>query len=328
MIKILLSLILISTKLSANNFKSFPIQYSIPSIKIVKEIPKKTQDFANATPGVGPGGNVNNYIYNKEEDYYADYQRSYFGLTKCKGGWDCPRHYEILANGCIPYFIDLDKCPKNTMLFLPKDLIKEAMNLDGVSYMKIDHSKFNKDKYFELLNKILEHTKKYLTCDKMAEYVLKTVNYSGKGKILLLSLEHLYEPHERAEYLRDLVTIGLKQILGEKLVDEPKITFLYKNYEKDVSQLYGRGFTYTKILDDIPTDRTNIKERIKNHEFEFIIFTSVHDAYGQAFDLNFARQYYKPEEIIFLCGVEGGIWGYNCWFTGQVNNLFIREYFL
>jgi hypothetical protein len=29
-----------------------------------------------------------------------------------KGGWDCLRHYEIIGNGCMPYFENIEKCPK------------------------------------------------------------------------------------------------------------------------------------------------------------------------------------------------------------------------
>lgn len=39
------------------------------------------------------------------------------------------RHYEILANGCVPYFIDIENCPLNTMYLLPKELFIEANKL-------------------------------------------------------------------------------------------------------------------------------------------------------------------------------------------------------
>lgn len=37
-----------------------------------------------------------------EHRYYDDYSRSYFAVTRRKGGWDCMRHYEILAAGTHP----------------------------------------------------------------------------------------------------------------------------------------------------------------------------------------------------------------------------------
>jgi hypothetical protein len=39
------------------------------------------------------------------------------------------RHYEIIANGCMPIFVDIEKCPPKTLHLFPKDIciaIKEA----------------------------------------------------------------------------------------------------------------------------------------------------------------------------------------------------------
>ena len=43
----------------------------------------------------------------READYYADLQASRYGITTKKAGWDCMRHYELAANGCVPCFRDL-----------------------------------------------------------------------------------------------------------------------------------------------------------------------------------------------------------------------------
>jgi hypothetical protein len=303
------------------NQTPFPIQYSIPECKIVKTIPEKTKDFANVIPR-GPG-DKSAYIYSDEDHYYADYQSSYYALTSKKGGWDCLRHYEILANGCIPYFVDIDQCPPNTMHFLPKDLIKEAMNLDGVSHMHIDHTKFDTQKYHQLLEKILEHTRKHLTSKSIVEYLLKTVNYSGNGKILFISLESRYESEPRAEYMRDLILIGLKEVLHDNVIDVPKIEHVYKDYSKDTRALYGKGFSYTKIIDDIPVDRSDIEKRIQNRDFELIIFACVHDAFKYREYTDLVSKYYQPHEIIYLCKNEGD---HKCEYAYQLDNLFIREY--
>ena len=147
------------------------------------------------------------------------------------------RHYEILANGCIPYFVDLNMCNSNTMAFLPKELILEAMSLEGVSYMKIDHRKFNTTKYNEILTKLLAHTRKQLTLTRMAEYVLKTVNYTGSGLILFLSND------TGPDYMRCSLLAGLKQLLQNRIVDYPKIDHIYKNYPGDIKRLCRSGKT-------------------------------------------------------------------------------------
>jgi hypothetical protein len=54
------------------------------------------------------------------------YHRARFAYTQKKGGWDCLRHYEIMANGCIPIFRGLDQCPVDTLTTFPKGLIREV----------------------------------------------------------------------------------------------------------------------------------------------------------------------------------------------------------
>lgn len=52
------------------------------------------------------------YVYDTEEGYYADLRRSRFGVTTRRAGWDCLRHYEFAANGCVLCFRDLDRKPR------------------------------------------------------------------------------------------------------------------------------------------------------------------------------------------------------------------------
>jgi hypothetical protein len=60
------------------------------------------------------------YVFDTEADYYNEYGRSLFAYTYHKGGWDSMRHYEIMANGGIPYFIEVQKLPEHTMTRFPK----------------------------------------------------------------------------------------------------------------------------------------------------------------------------------------------------------------
>ena len=152
----------------------FPINFSIPKEKICETYNTKTKILSDLIPG-----NMSTYIYNTEEDYYNEYKKSYFAVTKCKGGWDCLRHYEILANGCVPYFIDIEKCPINTMTLLPKELIVKGNKL----YNTFKNKKINKlnedeiNEYNILRTNLLEHTKNHLSTEKMAEYILEKIDY-------------------------------------------------------------------------------------------------------------------------------------------------------
>lgn len=284
----------------------YPIQFSIPEVKIIRELMHKDRDFAFITPM-----DQGTYIYQEEADYYNDYRRSYFAVTTKKGGWDCLRHYEILANGCIPYFVDLEQCPAHTMEFLPKELILEAMNLDGVSFLHIDHSKFDLAKYDDLLNRLIAYTREHLTTKKMAEYLLQTIGYKGTGNILFLT------QYTDPDYLRCLTLVGLKEVLGNRIIDVPKVPHIYQNYAGDIKQLYGKGFTYTRIVEDAAIDRGNLYERIRNREFDLVIYGSVHR--GTPYH-DLVRQCYPPSKIVYLCGEDA----HQCEYRNRYN-LFLRE---
>jgi hypothetical protein len=284
-----------------------PIQFSIPESKVVNEIPEKTRDFATVIPG-----RLETYIFIMEQDYYKDYQNSFYAITTKKAGWDCMRHYEILANGCIPYFVDLDSCDAHTMAFLPRDLIKEAMNLTGVSYMHIDHSQFDRNRYFEILEELLDHTRRYLTTRKMAAYVLDTMQYSGKGEILFLS----WDP--QPDYLRCLTLAGLKEIARDKVIDFPRINHIYKDYLGNITSLYGKGISYTRNVDDYSINRENIEQRILNKEFELIIYGSVHR--GMPFH-HLVINTYPQSKIGYICGEDY----HHCEFS-KFPNFFLREF--
>jgi hypothetical protein len=143
----------------------YPISFGIPAEKIVKTIPAKSRDWAINYPG-----RLNTYIHKSEESYYADYQQSKFAATFKKEGWDCLRHYEILANGCLPYFKDLDTCPQHTLANFPKEILLQAKT-------KIESAESFSDKeYTELVSSLLEFTAQNLTTESLVVYVLKILN--------------------------------------------------------------------------------------------------------------------------------------------------------
>jgi hypothetical protein len=98
-----------------------PITFGIPESQLINYTPTKEKIFAYIIPG-----KFETYIYDNENDYYNDYASSYYGMTWKKSQWNCMRHYEILANKCIPYFPDIEDCPPLTMVNFPKDIIKET----------------------------------------------------------------------------------------------------------------------------------------------------------------------------------------------------------
>jgi hypothetical protein len=94
----------------------FPISFSIPEEKIITQIPNKTQLFAShiVDEEVAKACNAKTtYIFDNEQDYYADLAKSKFGITTKRAGWDCLRHYEIASQGAVICFKDFEKKPKH-----------------------------------------------------------------------------------------------------------------------------------------------------------------------------------------------------------------------
>lgn len=170
-----------------------PIDFSFPSEKIFDSECEKKNIFAPLIPVNQSidSSYMSTYIYDTEESYYDMYRKSMFGLTSKKGGWSTMRHLEIIANKCVPYFVDIELCPKNTLFRFSKDLLIEAKKLalvntkDGQKITQLPHCGFipinnigelsdnyTVEKYNEVRDAIFDHFKKYQTTTSMAQYII------------------------------------------------------------------------------------------------------------------------------------------------------------
>ena len=150
-----------------------PINFAMPAEKIGTVYREKTNYLAPMDPR-----NKASYIYNQERPYYEQYASSLFGVTTKKNGWDCVRHYEIMANNCIPLFLDINDCPEHIMTSLPKEPIKEALKLmqeKGLEWWGEDQGE---RKWIELNDAIQLHFRKYCTTDALADYFLNVIRRS------------------------------------------------------------------------------------------------------------------------------------------------------
>lgn len=138
-----------------------PITFAIPSCKLANPIRNKVKDYASCIPG-----QPETYIFKNESDYYQDYQNSYYGVTMKKAGWDALRHYEIMANYCLPYFIGLEDCPKDTLFNFPKELLLEGKNLAN---------NFDESNYYRILDGVYSHTKDKLSTKSLANYIINKI---------------------------------------------------------------------------------------------------------------------------------------------------------
>jgi hypothetical protein len=292
----------------------FPITFSIPKDKILTKIPEKIRILSHLIPG-----NLNTYIYNNETDYYKQYQESLFAITHKKGGWDCMRHYEIMANGCIPYFPNIESCPKNTMALLPKNLILEGNTLYLKYKDKVSIESFTAEELkecFELIEKILQFTKENLKTTDIARYILSKCS-STVNKVLFLSAD------PGPDYLRCLTLQGFKEIFGVDCHDYYKISHIYDDFENS-HKLYGKGITYTKnISERLRNDNLDdiLMEDIISKKYDLIIYGSFHR--GTPF-YEIVSQIYKPDEIVMLCGEDDHICNFQEWIDkGHI--IFVRE---
>jgi hypothetical protein len=250
----------------------YPISFSIPESKVVSEVPAKTKRFAHIIPG-----DSSTYIFREEQAYSKDYQDSLFGHTRKKGGWDCLRHYEILANGCIPWFKDLDLCPSDTLAQFPKDLVREAMQSDTPN---------------DFIPRLLDYTRTHLTCRAMAQYVFDTVGCPTPRKVLFLS------GNPNPDYLRCLTLIGMKQILGNQCMESVPIPHIYEDYPTPET-LYGRGFTYSRILPQSAKPPPIHIDDLRNGSFDLVVYGSLHRGMPYWEEVTKA---YPPQRIVLLCG--------------------------
>lgn len=149
-------------------WKVFPCQFAFPTSK-VNFGDKKEKKLAHSDPRL-----QTSYKFSKEVDYYQDYQFSKYGFTIKKAGWDCMRHYEIMANGCVPVFPELYNCPRYTMHRFPKSLLIK------VQYFYETDFKWLEKNYDELRNDLIEHFKNFNTTEASAKYFLKDISLFKK----------------------------------------------------------------------------------------------------------------------------------------------------
>lgn len=152
-----LGILYFKRELEYKHERLFPISFAMPTTK-VNFVKDKTRDVAICNPT-----DRSSYIYKNEKDYYEGYQESRVGITIKKAGWDCMRHYEILANGCLPYFININKCPDLTMVSFPKQLCIDLMNNAKIVNVPTLYDQF--------ADKFKDHFLEHNTTNALAKYV-------------------------------------------------------------------------------------------------------------------------------------------------------------
>ena len=290
----------------------YPLFIGIPLEDVVSCVPRKYRGFQG---GVHEHHTPYKFGPAEEAEYKRAYREAYFGVTKKKAGWDCLRHYEIIASGAVPVFDDIQTCPEKTLAFWPKNLLDAIAGnyFPGVDVAQhtVDAAHLDADgTYPSVAAGLLTFARARLTTVALADYVLTTTGHANATKVLLLS------SHPDPDYQRDMLIHGLRTRLGPGLVDFIRPPHLYApaagsdpppHDVADHNRLYGYGFTYAHRLRDdvVPIDRSNIELQIRNHTFDLIIFASVHR--GMPF-WPAVLDSYAPRDRIFIDGEDEHGW--------------------
>jgi hypothetical protein len=224
----------------------YPISYAIPADNFVRTARggvtrAKLWDFAPMLPVRWPGQPGLWYPLQTDDEWLGMllHERSFYAFTHKRGGWDCLRHYEILAGGAVPYFIDLPLAPPDSITSLPRKLIWELMTLLDVRRIglvvsstkdlktkyavmihptkksrrskpltfirpaDILHEIFNATRYFELADQLHRYAKAYLTTASLATYMLVSAGAVIEPKHILV-----FHPAQGYDYLAGAVVNG------------------------------------------------------------------------------------------------------------------------
>ena len=283
-----------------------PFPYCIPDELFYNE------RFDNKKYVISPliPGDTSNYLFGAgdEADYYNMYRQSMFALTSKKGGWDCLRHYEILAAGCIPIFEDLDKCPSDTLVSFPKDILREAYRI----LLPWRNTEEQRDSYPKFASRLFEHAKSNCSASANAIQFLRDMSTSVLHCPRILMLVG----HTGINYTRELNWIGIKRLIASPelfAVEYPPLDFLYDDFpESRLGELYGNGFTYSKRLStkkEMTEDE--LIESIKQKKWDMIIYGKVgpdETEIGSVPNLPYWKHVFKRysrDEIVFWYGGDG-----------------------
>lgn len=287
------------------DIKSMP--YCIPANMFREKVPLLENKKYVVSPLIP--GDTSNYLFRAGEEakYYNMYSASMFAITQKKGGWDCLRHYEILAAGCIPIFEGIGHCPEDTLVTFPKQLLKDAYSI----LLPWRNTQEQKEAYPIYASRLLQFTKEQCSTKSNAERFLCDMGRIPKNILMLVG-------DIGVNYTRELNWIGIKQwasTVGVNAVEYPTLDFLYDDFsESRLSELYGNGFTYSRKLSSaikIKMNEREVIESIQQKKWDMIVYgkvgpdeTHIGSVPNMPFwDHVFKR--YSRDEIVFWYGGDG-----------------------
>ena len=206
---------------------AWPISFSYPRLA---QVPVKTPE-----PSLCPVFPGHRYSFDDEITYMETYSAHSFALTHRKSGWDCFRHVEILAAASIPFMPDAGLIPFGTMVHYPKEFLRDVSH---------HLSRARGSVSAEVRHELRAYFNQNLTSAAMARYLLRIAAPEGEGPVVFFDEVLGRVP----DYQSVLTLIGLKQLLGNRVVVPYPVPYVYEGWNGPTQELYGRGFGYSKVL--------------------------------------------------------------------------------
>lgn len=206
----------------------FPVSFGV---MVPSELPisiTKSNFISPIIPGLP-------YSFDDASDYYSTYNKSWWGITHKKGGWDCLRHIEIIDSGAVPLMYDAWKIPEGAMFFYPKKLMSDLYQIFKKQTFTVD---------IKVLEYLATWKNEFLTSEAIIRNSLSAiVNHQSIDRVLFIDPDLNRKP----DYLSLMVIYGLERLFPNKVdIYSEAPEYIFDDYAKKTDSLYGKGFGFTK----------------------------------------------------------------------------------
>ncbi|MEC8648791.1 MAG: hypothetical protein VXY08_08605 [Actinomycetota bacterium] len=266
-----------------DHFGVWPISFSMHRSNILE--PSAVHNRSDLVSPIVPGYP---YSFTNFAEYLKTYARSHFAITHRKAGWDCFRHLEIMASGSAPLMLDASDIPEFSMVHYPKHAFRQILTnarTRGVPSMRTHE---------DLYAFMTEH----LTTQAMIHYLLQCTQITDVNRVLFVDQQH----PDAVDYLSTLTLIGLKEHFGQQCSPLFPAPWIYRDYDGDVSHLYGRGFGTTRLLNPdlrAGNELSGATEELRYQDFDTLVVGSISRNAELAEEL---ARYFAPDRTIWIHG--------------------------
>ena len=266
-----------------DHFGVWPISFSMHRSNILE--PSAVHNRSDLVSPIVPGYP---YSFTNFAEYLKTYARSHFAITHRKAGWDCFRHLEIMASGSAPLMLDASDIPEFSMVHYPKHAFRQILTnarTRGVPSMRTHE---------DLYAFMTEH----LTTQAMIHYLLQCTQITDVNRVLFVDQQH----SDAVDYLSTLTFIGLKEHFGQQCCPLFPAPWIYRDYDGDVSHLYGRGFGTTRLLNPdlrAGNELSGATEELRYQDFDTLVVGSISRNAELAEEL---ARYFAPDRTIWIHG--------------------------